>query len=295
MAVTARDLDILRLLRRYYYLRTAQIRDVVAPHDDEGSITRGRLRKLQEAGYIRRHQPKMTDGLSATAPPIFILTIKGSAVLATETGDCSQILTVEPTFRDWMSLNHYCALSSLHITIDAAFALQSYVKMHALYFEHEVVDAKATEPSKRFRLHTTVSAAPLVFCCPDTAFETEVNGYRRAYYVEREMGSDTPARVAAKKHKGYAGLHAFELFRKNHFPLARDFRVLAFCPNASWRDALLRELKGKSGAELWQVAAMPDVNEHTFLHGNLFHTVTEGAKALVKAPAGSPVPEGKAE
>src|SRR5438094_280726 len=33
MNITARDLNILRLLRRYFYLRRAQIGERVAPHD----------------------------------------------------------------------------------------------------------------------------------------------------------------------------------------------------------------------------------------------------------------------
>src|SRR5439155_1358503 len=111
--------------------------------------------------------------------------------------------TIEPNFADWMSLTHYCALSSLHITIDAAFAQQNRVRMHKLFFEHEVINASA-EKGAPFRLHTTVNPLPAIYCCPDSAFEIEISNHRRAIFIEREMGSDLPARVVAKKHKGYA-------------------------------------------------------------------------------------------
>lgn len=283
--LTQRQTAVLRLLRRYFYLRTAQVRDALVPHDTDGSITRGVLRKLEHAGLVRRHQPKMVEPLSNAAPPVFVLTLKGSNVLAAETGDCSLLLTVEPTFRDWMSLNHFCALSALHLVIDAAFARQERVRQTALYFEHEVVKPDAEEPAKKFRLYTSISQTPKVVCCPDSAFETELGGHRRTWYVEREMGSDTPARVAAKKSPGYAGLARTQLFQR-HFPQARDFRVIAFCPNAGWRDALRREMKGKPGAEHWLFAATPDVRPDTFVGEPILFAVERGPFPLTPPLAG---------
>jgi hypothetical protein len=278
--LTPRQIDVLKLLRRYFYLRTAQVRDALIPHDGDASITRSVLRKLEHAGLIRRHQPKMVEPLSNSAPPVFVLTLKGANLLAAETGDCSVLLTAEPSFRDWMSLNHFCALSALHLMIDAAFAGQSRVRQTALYFEHEVIQPDADEPAKKYRLYTAVSESPRVVCCPDSAFETEFLGERRAWYVEREMGTDTPARVAAKKCQGYAGLAATGLFNR-HFPDAKSFRVLTFCPNAGWRDALRREMKDKPGADAWLFAALPEVTAATFLHGPFLWKVDRGPLPLV--------------
>jgi hypothetical protein len=295
MTLTPRQLDVLRLLRRYFYLRTSQIRDRVIPHDGDGTMTRGVLRKLQAAELIRRYQPKMIDPLSGSTAPIFVLTIKGSAVLATETSDCSNLLIVQPNFSDWLSLNHYCALGGIHMAIDDALAAQTSAKMTALYFEHEVVQPDADDPAKRFHLYTVTCPAPRVVVCPDTAFEIEFSGHRRAWYVEREMGSDTPARVAAKKFKGYAGLAATGFYRR-HFPEARDFRVLAFCPNANWRDALRREMKQKEGAELWLFCSSLDVTASSFLSQEILFTADKGPFAfLPRTPAASPGAEKQAD
>jgi len=283
MTLTPNQLAVLKALRRYFYLRTAQIKDLVYPRDKDCSVTRECMRRLHGIGFVRRHEPRIVEMGKMTAPPIFILTQKGGCVLAAETGDTSDLLTVEPNFSDWLSLNHYCALSSLHMTIDGAIAKQSRVKQHALYFEHEVFNAQAKEPSDRFRLHTTISKMPLVYCCPDSAFEIEFTGMRRAVFVEREMGSDMPGRVAAKKCKGYAGLHSTGLF-KRHFPEARDFRVLAVCPKPSWRDLLRKEMKDKPGAELWTFAAVEDINVEKFLSVPILYTVDRGP--LPFTPAG---------
>ena len=104
-------------------------------------------------------------------------------------------------------------------------------------------------------------------CCPDSAFETEYKGVRRAWYIEREMGSDTPGRVAAKKTKGYAGLQP--LFKK-HFPHASDFRVLAICPFPQWRDQLVLELK-KNRARNCGSRHCAGLTAEKFLHEPIFY------------------------
>ncbi len=302
--LTPKLVAILLVLRRYFFMQTAQIRQAVAPADKDGSVTREQLQKLLALHYVRRHQPRILELGKATAPPVFLPTVLGSCALARETGDIGHILQVEPTFKDWLSIHHYCALTALHMTIDAAINAQSAVKQHALYFEHEVIQPDALEPSTRFRLNTIVSDTPRVVCCPDSAFEIEVSGHRRAIYVEREMGSDTPMRVVAKKHKGMALLSDTGLFRR-HFPHAKDMRVLALAPNPSWRDGLraaFREKDGtstklKPGAQLWLFIAVQDLTVEKILHEPTVHTIQEkdgvvierGPLPLVPRPAGAPV------
>ena len=198
------------------------------------------------------------------------------ARLATDTGDCGLLLTVEPTFRDWMSLHHYLSLSRLHMTIDVAFAEQVAVKQHALYFEHEVILPDADEPSAE--IPRCIRPSPRIRRCSAARLRLRdgVPRARRAWYVERETGSDTPGRVAAKKCKGYAGLG--QLY-KRRFPHAGDFRVLAVCPNAGWRSLLMREMKRKPGAELWLFCAAQDVTAANVLHEPIFYKLQANPEA----------------
>lgn len=283
--LAARLVAILRLLRRFYYLRTAQIRDWIAPHDKDGSITRDCMRTLLAPAFVRRHHPKMVDGMTGTAPPVYVLTLKGSCALAEATGDSSLLLTVEPTFRDWMSLNHYCALSQFHMTIDKAIAAQELVKQRSLLFEHEVVDPNAKDPAHKYRLYTRIDDK--VLFCPDSAMETEVNGHCRAWYVEREMGSDTPTRVSAKRYKGVLGIATTQKW-KNHFPAARDFRVLVVCPYEGWMNLLRKEMQNRPGKEHWLFCDVRKIKAETFLHEPLLYTVDKGPYPFVPAPSGTP-------
>ena len=283
-----RDLEILKLLRRYYYLRARQVQGRLLPHDDDCAITRSRLRRLIEQGLVRKHQPKMVDPFSGnnSAAPIYTITAKGASMLVAEEGDNKQLLAGETGFGQWLSLNHYCSLSSLHMIIDDALAGKSYVKQTGLYFEHELLDPEAKDLSKRYVLHTTVSKPgekPLFFC-PDSAFETEVKGHRRAWMTEYETGSDVPRRVVAKKHKGVAGFAAGGHLT-TIFPQSRDFRVIAFCPNAGWRDALRREFVGKPGHEFWLFCSTLAVKTETFLHESILFTSDKGPFPFLPRPS----------
>jgi len=286
VTITTRDLDIYTFLHRYFYARTTQIRAAVIPQDKDGSITRGRLRPAEKAGDVRRYQPRLVDpGDPQTAAPIWILTQRGCATLARATEDTRFLRHAEPSFKDWMSLNHYCSLTSVHWTLDTAVAAQDRVTLSGLTFEHEVADPRAEDPAKRFRLYTRLSDEPKVVCVPDTGFVLEVDGRRRAFFTEFETGSDNPARVCAKKHKGYAQLHATRRFL-DVFPDVTDFRVLCLCPYASWRDSLRAEMKGKPGEALWLFVAAQDFRTETCLHAPIvYKTAPDEPVPLVPAPA----------
>jgi hypothetical protein len=163
-------------------------------------------------------------------------------------------------------------------------------------FEYEVVRDVA-DLGRRYKLYTRVSEEPKILCCPDMLLETEFGGWRRAWYVEYETGSDgSPGRVAAKKHKGYAGLAEKKLFKK-HAPASRDMRVLCFVPGDSWRKEFLEELKEKPGAGLWLVCSTPEVTAETFLHEPIFWKVDDNGMRgpIPLIPKGSPAARPGAE
>lgn len=292
MTLTARDIAWMGFLRRYYYARTSQISEAYFPADADGSVTRSRVRLAEREGYVRRNHSQVTDPLDPrTQSPIWALTLKGATALARATGDASLVLRAEPSFRDWLSLNHFASLTSLHWMIDRAIAAQTHVVLHGLCFEHEVADASASDPDKRYRLYTRTSEK--VVCVPDSGIMIQAGCLPgRVIYMEREMGSDLPTRVAAKKHKGYAELAAHGLHRR-HFPEAADFRVLCLAPSASWRDAIRDAMRDKPGADYWLFVASPDLTADTVLHSPIVHRCGHaGPVPLVPPPAAPPAPSG---
>lgn len=281
MNITPRVIEILLVLRRYKFLTTAQIQAWCVPNDTDRSITREVLRKMQAAGLARRFRAEVNNPLTTPGVPVWTITEPGGCVLATKTGDASMLLDVLPYTKNWTQFAHYVAVSEVVHTIDMAFAAQTYAKLGAVYFEHDVI-SDAKEPEKSFRLYTVVSQSgpKKTVCVPDFAVEAIVNQYRRVYYGELERGTDTPKRVAAKKTPGYAGMQHH--FRK-HYPDAQDWRVLFIWPNAGMRDAARRAVD-PAKTEMWLFAALPDITT-SFLHEPVIYTAQEGPKPFIKPPA----------
>lgn len=280
MNITPRIIAILLVLRRYKFLTTAQIRDWCVPNDKDGSITREVLRKMLAAGLVRRFRSEVNSPTITPSLPIWTPTEAGGCLLATKTGDASMILDALPNTSNWTQFAHYVAVSNVVHTIDEAFAGQTYAKLGAVYFEHDVI-SDAKEPEKKFRLYTMVSHNELkkTVCVPDFAFEAIVGEYHRVYYGELERGTDTPKRVAAKKTPGYAGMQYH--FQK-HYPEAQDWRVLFIWPNAGMRDAARRSVD-PAKTEMWLFAALPDITT-SFLHEPVIYTAQDGPKPFIKPP-----------
>lgn len=304
MVVTDRDLELLKSLRRYRFLTTALLRDLCITSDDDGRVTRDRLRKLRHEGLVHKLQAEVVNPLTTPCVPVYIPTEKGCCLLASRTGDVRFLLGAQSSTRAWQNLAHYVEVSRLHIAIDRAFQAQRRVQMGDLYFEHDVLNPAANDPAEKYRLYTVITESPRrIFCVPDSAFEIVVGQHRKAYYVELERGTDTPGRVAAKKTPGYAGLQATKKYLQ-HFPQAVGFAVLVFAPNAGWRDALREAARQHAGHELWRFASSTEVKADTFLSAPIFYTCTEGpfpliagAPSLLPAspPGGSPAAERQAE
>src|SRR5262245_45559853 len=109
--ITPRVLTILRLLRRFKFLTTRQIRDWVLSHDKDGSITREIMRKIRQAGLAHRLKAEVHDPLATSSVPVWVPTEAGCCVLASHTGDASLLLDCPPNTSSWTQFAHYCAVS----------------------------------------------------------------------------------------------------------------------------------------------------------------------------------------
>ena len=289
MTITERILAILLTLWRYKFVTTAQIRRWCVPTDKDGSVTREVLRKMLAAGLAKRFKAEVHNPLVTSSVPIWNPTEAGCCLLATKTGNPEFIVDSMPNTNGWTMFAHYAEVSELIHAIVTSFARQTYAKIGALYFEHDVI-SDAKEPENRFRLYTVIrqDKEKRIVCVPDAAFEVTVAGYRRAYYIELERGTDTPKRVSAKKSPGYGGMQNH--FRK-HFPQAQDWRVLFVWPNAGLRDAAR---KAASTAEMWLFAAFPDITDD-FIHTPVIYTAQDGPRPFIKTPALTPAQDQQRE
>lgn len=295
LTITDRIIDILRGLRRYKFLTTAQLRRWYVPSDKDGAVTRDVLRKLRAAGLAHRLKAEVHDPLVTSSVPVWIPTEAGCCVAASRTGDTSLLLDCAPNTNAWTQFAHYCCVSEVMHTIELAVAAQSHVRLGAVYFEHDMINASESDPKKRFKTYTVVQErdGKKIVCVPDASFEIIAPARRRAYYVELDRGTEgSPQRVAAKKIPGYAGLAQSGKFRL-HFPQAQDMRVLAVCtPGHGWRDALRKAVAGKPGSDMWLFASMQDITPASFLAAPIIYRTDDGPRPFVRtAPATAPAAE----
>jgi Replication-relaxation len=285
LLLTDRRRLLLQLLRRWKFLTRQQITRSCYPTDRDGSVTREDLRKLKSAQYVRALRAEVGVPAHQTTVPVYVPTEQGCLALATATSEMSWLLDAPVPTGNWTNYAHYVAVSELGMQFEAALASQQYVQSTAWLLEHDLVQPQAKTPQERYKLYTEVCRTPRrVVCIPDACVGLQVQGVTRAAYLELERGGDTPARVAASKTPGYAGLIQQRLFTR-HIPTAQDARVLAICPNVAWRDALVEQLVNRPGAEFWMVAAWPDITPARLLHEPIFRKVgSSSLQALVKSP-----------
>lgn len=285
MQLTDRDISVLELLLTFGYLITSQIRSVLFPNDKDGSVTRERLRKLEAAGLVHRRRAEVANPLTSNTIPVWIITEKGICLLSLRKNDATILNQRPPCTRSWQNFTHYVAVADLLLKAKQSIAAQTRVQLGDMFFEHTLVNAAADDAAHRYKLYTVLAETPKrLICAPDASFELKVAAYRRPYYIELERGTDTPARVAAKKTPGYHGLFVSKQF-KRHYPDANDFRVLCVAPTSSWRDSLRKAVRDKPGADLWLFMALDEIKPDTFLHGNIAYTCTEGPRPFVRPEA----------
>ena len=107
-----------------------------------------------------------------------------------------------------------------------ALAAQSYVKQERWINEYDIVNHDAANAADRYCLYTMIRLIPSSSAFRTLRFLLNVQGHRKAFYLELERATSPTGRVAAEKSPGYFGFRQ-QMLHKKHFPDAMDeFAVL---------------------------------------------------------------------
>lgn len=289
MVITPRDLSVLVALATYYTLTRVQVGKICFPQDDDGRITRGRLQKLLEAGLIQRARMEVVNPAMGAPAPVYYLAKKGAHFLAQESGD-ERFQTACTDTPNWQHLYHWVAVADFHILLDRAAALVAGVSVDGWLGEWSVANPDEKLPEKRYKLYTVLNLdKPRLVCVPDAAFLLGKDGFRKVFYLERDRDTTQPAdRVAAQKAQGFAGL-AERGWHNRHFPETNvaKFMVLMAAPTERRRDALMKAVASKQGADLWRFASMTDLTEQTLLTAPVWRTAQGEARSILQGGGAS--------
>lgn len=285
-----RDFAILLSVARYDTLTRAQVTALHFPEDQDGRITRKRLKILTQRGLLNQTgmqvvNPAVNGGVTA---PVYYPSARGLEYLSQERQDDSFRL-VNATTPAWTTLYHAVAVAQTRITLDLAATRRTDVTVVEHVGERALRDPTAAEPQARYRLFTLVTQEPYLVCKPDAAFLLQKEGARKVFYLEQDRDSTKSAeRVAAQKAGGYAGLLEHRLHLR-HFPGVTEeaFRVLLVAPTTPRREALRKAVAKKACARLWRFASLPDLSPDSFLSGPVWYRA-EGEQAEPLVPGGVP-------
>lgn len=283
--ITERDIQVLRVLVRYYVLNRQQIQRLAFPNDSNGRLTRRRLQVLFDAGLINR-QKVMFCHPTATPAPVYFPARKGCEFLAEI--DADERFLVTPTHPPIPHHTfHWLAVSDTHITLDEAIAQQSVVKLENWINEWDVVNKTEQQPEKRFQLYSLLRENPRLACAPDSAFLLSTQGHSKIFYLEQDRATSGVYQIANGKTPGFAALYEQKMYRRHFAATIDGFSVLMITPNARRRDALRNAIKDKPGAFLWKFACTEEVTKDRILHDPIWYACDRREPdPLVKGGAG---------
>ncbi|MFO0945628.1 MAG: replication-relaxation family protein [Planctomycetota bacterium] len=292
--LTERDIEILRVLARYYVLSRAQIQSLCfqgESTDGAGArVTRRRLQSLVSDGYINRMRTYIFNPAMGTPAPVYFPAKKGCEFLAVHFGDDRYYAVPFRPPQAELAL-HWLAISDTHLLMDAAIALQQDVELAGWLNEYDQVNADAESPEDRYRIYTLIRRQPRLVCAPDAAFLLAAYGHKKVYYLEQDRATSGVRQIAASKTLGYAAMAEMSLHKK-HFPDATipGFAVLMITTDPRRRDALRKEIGKKPGAGLWKFASVTDLRPDTFLFEPVFHGCDDTSPMPLVRPRSTPNP-----
>lgn len=280
------DIEILKLLARYYVLTRDQIQSWLFPEHSSGRMTRKRLAKLRTEGYVIKHRIPVALPNSAGAAPVYFLAGKAGQVLADVTDDELYRLITGRTPSGHL-LQHWIALNNTHRKLELACEANPDVELVRWINEWEtIVDEKG---EKQFTLHTKLFEQPALSCSPDAAFLLSAGGQQMVYYVEQDCGTSSPKQVARRKSKGYAELSNRNGHRK-HFPdtTLDRFRILCVTTRRYRVGEIGRQLQLCPSPDLWLISDENELTPESFLTGDVHYDVQGEAGPLIKATTAPP-------
>jgi hypothetical protein len=268
--ITERDIDILRVLVRYYVLNRQQIQRLAFPSDPNGRVTRRRLQTLVDEHLINR-QGVLICHPTMTPAPVYFPSRKGCELLA-EHEDDERILATPTQPPIHHHTFHWLAVSDTHITLDAAMAAQTAVQIEGWINEYDVVNKDESAPDKRFRLYTLIRETPRLICAPDAAFLLSTKGHKKIFYLEQDRATSGVQQIASGKTPGYVSLAERNLQQRHFQATVPGFTVLMVAPTERRRDALRKAIQEKPGAGFWKFASTTDLTPEKALHAPIWYS-----------------------
>ena len=291
--LTDRDLEILRKLNQYRYLRTGQIKLLVFPENVTLQSTRRRVRYLYHHKFINRIQPLIRPGDNQTGETAYFLAQEGIKLL--ESVGETIIPYPHSDSRKHLFLHHALELSDFRIYLNQALDGHPKVELHRFVGDHELKShLKSKKGNDRFRLYQKLTH-PVTnqdyHFHPDGLFILRGKGnlkdHQRLFFIEIDRGTESLDRIRNKV-IGYNLFQKSSSFQK--FGKFDDFKVLIQTHSDKRARNMREHLVDMHGSELIWITHRSVVNDATIAAEEIWLDHTLSNVSILK-PSAPKVPE----
>ena len=284
--LTDRDVDILKQLNHYRYLRTGQIRSLVFSDNVTAQSTRRRIRYLYHHKYINRIQPLIRVGSKLSGETAYFLAKEGIKIL--ESMDEKIIPYPHSDSRKHLFLQHALELSDFRIFLTQALKDKNLnVELHRFVGDHELKShLKSEKGHERYRLYqkfTHPVTKQEYHFHPDGLFilrgKGELKAHQRLFFIEIDRGTESLDRIRNK-------VISYNLFRKSEtfkkFGKFESFKVLIQTHSEKRVKNMREHLVDMEGTDLILITQRSEVSEKTLLVKPIWSDHTLDKTAILK-------------
>lgn len=282
--LTDRDVEILRALNRYRYLRTGQVHELL--FSDNGTIqsARRRLRNLYHHGLIARAQPYVQVG--KPLPEIaYYLDRKGRKILQ-EQGESVQLWRKGGEVK-YQFLEHAIALSQFRLHLEKAVAAMDDVELELFIPDFQMREAAEHYAGRKRYLLFREVFHPIhrknFVVHPDALIVlsrlSQGTKQHLMLCLEIDRGTEGLERIRDKV-TGYQLASEQKLFR----PIADipNFFVLFQAPSERRATSIFHALLDHIGAGMTRVSSADVVSTETILNANIWRDAEGQKRAILR-------------
>lgn len=270
--IVPRDITMLRTIGTAGYATVGRVRtDAMPTTSGDNRVARKRLGDLLGMGLVAKASQLVVRPDDGQPARVWFLTKKGAEVLAVELGDAAW-LSCAPPAPNPMTLRHTVLCGEFRVMLEQAAEKCPDLRITRFLFEWSQANPHAKEPQDRYTLFTVLREKPKLVCKPDFAFQMDYLGRKKVFFGEMDRETSGINAIAASKTPGYAEMLKQKAHKRLYPETTFDtFSVLHVSLRTTRRDALVKAIAPKDGAELWRFMAWSEITAETLLFGNLVY------------------------
>jgi len=287
--LTERDIEILKAVNRYRYMRTSQVWRLIFPDNKTTQAPTRRLKYLYHNGFLSRIQPLMRPG-QGSGEMCYHLAREGEKLLQ----ECDEKVrhynksgTAKHIF-----LQHALDLSEFRVNLELALKESQIARLHRFVCDFEIKEKTDSAIGKyRYKLyheciHPLTRERFVVY--PDGLIVLHGVGkyeeFQTLYFLEIDRGTESLSRIRDK-------VIGYELYRQNNifkkFGEFKRFKVLLQTNSKKRAENIRKHLIGQAGEDLIWVTYVDQVEEHTIVKAPIWVTHLNEATSIFKYSEGS--------